>query len=297
MPQIFDSAAELPPGLLESCPRLPHPARLLMCPPKHFRVVDVKNPHMEGKVGTVDAAKAGEQWDEVLAAFNASGIEVDLIEPLADCEDMVFCANQTFVGPKNDGKKLCVLSNMTHASRRREVPAFEKWFAAAGYQIERVPESIRLEGSGDAIWHPGRRLIWGGHGYRTAAEAYPILGDLFDAPVLRLALRSPTFYHLDTCFCAVDEQTALIHVPSLAPESVAMIRKVFQHVIECPDEEALKGMACNACSLFGRKVVIQENNPVTVAALRKRGCEVQEVDTAEFMKSGGSVFCMKMYVF
>lgn len=297
MPRVFDKAADLPGGLLESCPRLAHPARLLMCPPQYFSVVDVKNPHMEGNVGRVDAARAGEQWDEVLAAFTASGIDVAMIEPLADCEDMVFCANQTFVGPRADGKKLCVLSNMTHPSRQREVPAFEKWFTANGYQIERLPAHIRLEGSGDAIWHPGRRLIWGGHGYRTQPEAYEGLSDLFDVPVLRLALRSPVFYHLDTCFCAIDEQTALIHAPSLAPEGVELVRAVFEHVIECPDEEALKGMACNACSIFGRKIVIQENNPITVAAMRKRGCEVQEVDTSEFMKSGGSVFCMKMYVF
>jgi N-dimethylarginine dimethylaminohydrolase len=159
-----------------------------------------------------------------------------------------------------------------------------------------LPAGVGLEGSGDAIWHPGRRLIWGGFGYRSEARAYEYVSEIFEATVLRLALRSEHFYHLDTCFCAVSESTVLLHSASLAPESAALVRAVFRDVIEVTDDEALRGMACNACALFGGSVVIQRGNPRTVAALRERGFEVVEVETGEFLKSGGSVFCMKMYV-
>lgn len=273
------------------------PKTVLMCPPQYFNVVDVKNPFMAENVGKVDRAKADEQWDLVHAALAGGGAVVEVIDPLADCEDMVFCANQTFVGPLADGTKLCVLANMKYPSRQREVPAFEKWFTQHGFRIETMPAEIGFEGSGDAIWHPGRRLIWGGYGQRTQGEAYQRLTKLFDAPIIRLQLTSEHFYHLDTCFCAIDERTVLIDPSGLTPEGVALVKAVFKDVIECADGEAIKGMACNACPVLGKTIVLQVGNELTVAALRKRGLDVQEVDTSEFIKSGGSVFCMKMYVF
>jgi N-dimethylarginine dimethylaminohydrolase len=297
MATVYDNAADLPADFLSGCRKMDLPKSVLMCPPDHFAIVDVKNPHMEGNIGAVDKPKSDEQWDMVNAAFVSSGAAVQLIQPLPDCEDMVFCANQTFVGPMPDNTKLCLLSNMKHPSRQREVPAFEKWFAEQGYRIESMTEGVGFEGSGDAIWHPGRRLIWGGYGHRTDAAAYDRVAQLFDAPVLRLKLLSEHFYHLDTCLCAIDERTALVHAAALAPESLELVKAVFADVVEVPDDEALNGMACNACAILGKSVVIQAGNKQTVAALRKRGFDVQEVDTSEFMKSGGSVFCMKMYVF
>ena len=154
-----------------------------------------------------------------------------------------------------------------------------------------------LEGSGDAIWHPGRGLIWGGCGARSDQEVYPWIADQFDVPVIRLPLRSEKFYHLDTCFAAIDEHTALIHPRALTAEAVAMVRAVFRRVIEVKDDEAETGMACNACAITGQHVVLQTGSAEAVRRLHELNYQVHEVETAEYLKSGGSVFCMKMYVF
>ena len=143
-----------------------------MCPPEHFDVIDVKNPHMEGQIGRVDRAVAAGQWRGVKSAFELCGAAVHTIAPTPGCEDMVFCANQTLVGPGPGGGRVCLLYNMRHASRQREVAAFADWFARDGYHIEAAPAAKCLEGSGDAIWHPGRGLIWGGYGHRTQPDAY-----------------------------------------------------------------------------------------------------------------------------
>ncbi len=297
MSKIFEERNQLPPGLLGACRPMPLPNRLLMCPPLHFAVVDVKNPHMEGQIGRVDRAAAGRQWEAVRAAFERSGAKVELIDPLAGCEDMVFCANQTFVGLDAAGRRVCLLSRMKHESRRREVPAFARWFERAGYRIEELKVRGGFEGSGDAIWHPGRALIWGGWGHRSDGGVYESVSALFDVPVLRLKLLSDRFYHLDTCFCPLSEQAVLVNSRSLEPRGMEMIRAVFRTVIECPVDEAEQGMACNATAIGGKHVVIQRGNPRTVALLHQHGFSVHEVDTSEFLKSGGSVFCMKMYVF
>ncbi|MGK5089337.1 arginine deiminase-related protein [Bdellovibrionota bacterium FG-2] len=252
---------------------------------------------MEGKIGSVNRSLALEQWRVLRSTFEDCGARVDLVDPVLSCEDMVFCANQTLVGLDRDGNRLCILSQMKHPSRQREVAAFAKWFSADGYQVRALPKIIGFEGSGDAIWHPGRALLWGGSGFRTEASVYTHLSEFFDVPVIRLPLRSDRFYHLDTCFCAINEETALVHSRSLTHEGLAMIRAVFSDVIECDDHEAAEGMACNACAIGGNAVVIQKGNPKTVSALRQRGFKVYEAETSEYLKSGGSVFCMKMYVF
>jgi N-dimethylarginine dimethylaminohydrolase len=268
-----------------------------MCPPDNFDVVDVKNPHMEGKIGTVDKTRSHDQWESLRLSFLSTGATIDLIAPLPGCEDMVFCANQTLVGLDPDGRKLCMLSHMKHASRQREVIAFSRWFAEQGYRVLTVEQKIGFEGSGDAIWHPGRGLIWGGYGYRTEPEIYPLISEAFGVPVIRLRLRSDRFYHLDTCFCAIDENTVLISKSSFEDEGLELIRSVFDNVIECSDQEANFGMACNATAIGGKHVIIQKGNDQTVLSLTSMGYNVEEVDTSEFLKSGGSVFCMKMYVF
>jgi len=293
----YEKAEQLPSGLLQSCRTMPLPTTMLMCPPENFDVVDVKNPHMEGNIGNVDKQLARRQWDEVKAGFVSSKAQIELIKPVADCEDMVFCANQTFVGLDQNGQKLCLLSQMKHQSRQREVSAFGQWFGSHGYRVENLPEKIGFEGSGDAIWHPGRALVWGGSGFRTQKEVYPHISKLFGVPVIHLPLKSDRFYHLDTCFCAIDERTVLVHARSLTPEGMEMVRAVFEHVIECDDHEANEGMACNATAIGGKHVVIQKGNGKVVGALKELGYSVHEVDTSEYLKSGGSVFCMKMYVF
>ncbi|MEZ5013232.1 MAG: hypothetical protein R2794_02985 [Chitinophagales bacterium] len=40
--------------------------------------------------------------------------------------------------------------------------------------------------------------------------------------------------------------------------------------------------------------IIQKNNPVSLNILQHSASTVLEADTSEFMKSGGSVFCLKM---
>lgn len=297
MAEVYDSIDQLPDGLLESCGEMPLPTTVLMCPPTYFDVVDVKNPHMEGSLGRVNFDLADRQWQEVRDAFIRCGARVETLEPLENCEDMVFCANQTLAGLDVEGQRVCLLSQMKHASRQREVPAFAEWFAAQGYQVEHLPGEERFEGSGDAVWHPGRSLIWGGHGFRTDPAVYEAVSDYFAAPVLRLKLHSDHFYHLDTSFCAINERTAMIYPSAFDEQGLGLIRAVFSDVIEVSEHEALRGFACNATPIGGRCVVIQRGNARAVAQLRERGLEVHEVDTSEFMKSGGSVFCMKMYVF
>ena len=266
-----------------------------MCPPDYYDVLDVKNPFMAGKVGTVNKKRAWEQWEGVKAAFESAGRKVHQIEPIEGLEDMMFCSNSTFVGLNSKGEKICVLSHMRHPSRRREVPAFEAWFKSQGYKIHRLKDTTALfEGMGDCRWHPGRRMIWGGHGFRTDPEIYHEIAKTFEAPVVTLKLVNERFFHLETCFCPLNSEAVLIYPPAFGAESLEIILKFFPIVLTAEESEAVRFLPCDSSVIDSKIAIVQKGSNVCIRHMKAVGLEVVEVDTSEFIKSGGSVFCMSL---
>ncbi len=295
---IYHNVNELKGFSLKKCPPMPEPAAVLMCPPEHYDVIDAKNPFMASHIGTVNRRLARRQWEELVAAFKSAGKAVSLIEPIPGLEDMVFCANQTFVGVTPKMERICFLSQMRHSSRRREVPAFEAWFKARGYTLVKLKDpSVSFEGSGDAIWQPGKRLIWGGHGFRSQHEAYEELAQVFEAPVVLLKLVNERFYHLDTCFCPLTPEAVLIYPSAFDAASLELILKIFPIVLTANENEATRLLSCNAAVLDSKIAIVQKGASAVARHMQVMGLKVVEVDTSEFIKSGGSVYCMKMSVY
>jgi N-dimethylarginine dimethylaminohydrolase len=186
-----------------------------------------------------------------------------------------------------------------HADERQgEVPHFEHFFRQQDYAIKRLPPELHtsFEGMGDAIWHPNRYLLWGGYGFRTGLRAYEYITDLLEVPVLPLHLEDPDFYHLDTCFSVLDETSVLIYPDVFDDDGRALIDRLFDTVVEAPEDEARHQFACNAHCPDREHVIIQQGCDVTNERLRAAGFTPIEVDTSEFIKAGGSVFCMKQMI-
>lgn len=284
---------------LMAVPSRVEPTSILMCEPDFFDVIDCKNPFMQEQAGKCDTSLAKRQWLEVKCTFERLGYEVHEIPPASGVEDMVFSANQALPGQSADGRNFVVLSNMVHPSRRREIPFYAEWFKARGYDLLRLSESDeegpRFEGQGDAIWHPSKKLLWGGYGHRSEKSVYEKIAELTGVDVLLLHLVKDRFYHLDTAFCALDIETVMIYPPAFAAESLELIRSVFKRVLELNDKDA-NNFAANGFTL-GRHVVLQQGSEAACDQLRAAGFTPVEVDTSEFMKSGGSVFCLKMTVY
>lgn len=294
-----DEASELN---LNELPKRIEPGNVLMCPPTYFSVKEAQNPFMEGKVGTVDTELAMTQWQNLKDTYVEIGCEVKTIDAVEDLEDMVFAANQVLPGIDEAGKPFALLGEMRHEKRRMEVPWYRQWFLANGYKIIMLSDALaaesnvpRFEAQGDAIWHPGRKLLWGGYGSRTDKEAYPVIHKLLNVPIVLLKLSDPRFYHLDTCFCAINEDTVMIYEGAFDSDGLALIKHLFKNVISVSEKDALN-FALNAVAINGN-VILQKGSTNTVDALKQSGFTPIEVDTSEFMKSGGSVFCLKMMVY
>lgn len=280
---------------LEDLPAMPRPRRVLMAKPDFFEVAYVINPHMEGHVGAVDRSVAMEQWKTLRRAYESISIPADTVRPVEGLPDLVFAANQTFpYYDPTDGTRGVVLSRMRAPERRDEVSHFARFFRSQGYEVTQLPNpTSEFEGMGDALWHPGRHLVWGGYGFRTAAETYEALATRLEVPVIGLRLVDERFYHLDTCLSMLDERSVLVYPPALEAEGLALVRHFFPRVIEAPEDEAVELFACNAHCPDERHVFIQRGCAVTIERIREAGFEPIELETEEFLKSGGSVFCMK----
>lgn len=294
-PRVYERVEHLPKDFsVDALDPMPSPAGAVLCPPDRFDVIDVKNPFMAGNAGHVDKDAAKREWGALRDAFSGAGARVELLAPLDSCEDMVFCANTALLGIDAQGRKTCLPGRMAFESRRPEVAVMVAWARANGYRVvdDFAEPGLGFEGSGDAIWHPGRRLLWGGYGWRTDPLVYPGVAEAFGVPVIALALTDSTFYHLDTCFVPLDERTVLVHAAALSTEGIDLVRRVFERVIEVDSDEARR-FACNAALLAPGVVAIDRRAAATGNRLRELGYEVVSLDTGEFLKSGGSVYCMK----
>ena len=282
---------------LGDLPSLPRPERVLLVEPTYFEVAYVINPHMRGNIGTVDRERARAQWDALRDAYQRLGLQVDVMPGAPGMPDLVFCANQSLPYLEEDGTRGAVMGAMHAPQRRPEVPLIEAHLRSRGYATEHVaPGRGSFEGMGDALWHPGRRLLWGGHGHRTDPEVYDRLARFLDVPILTLELTDPVYYHLDTCFALLDERTVLIQPEAFSTTGREFIETVFADgtVLEAPPDESARLLACNAHCPDGRHVLIQRGCTETNGLLREAGFEPLELETGEFLKAGGSVFCMKL---
>lgn len=281
---------------VSNLPTMPRPNTALMVTPRYFDVKYVINPYMANQLGSIDKQKAWEQWEQITHTFERLGLTLETIEGRENLPDMVFSANQSLPYCNSRGQKEVIMSIMHAPQRREEVAYIEQWYRQSGYQIHHLENNSisSFEGMGDALWHADKQLLWGGFGFRTDETAYQYISDILNVPVITLKLISEHFYHLDTCLAILNRSTALVYKKAFTDESFAQIEHVFDHIIEADMHEAEQLFACNVVCADGENIVIQRGCEKTTRRLKRAGFTIHEVETSEFIKSGGSVFCMKM---
>ncbi len=283
------------------------PRRILLCSPDFFDIIDVKNPYMQGHLGQVDQTAVSAQWEllkQVYVKWVDKGYldQVLVLAGVEGCEDMVFCANQSFPFVDTNGIKSVILSKMKHPSRQKEVPYFKEFYESIGYKCIELTHTDLFEGMGDTIPHPGKQLYYGGYGHRSQATAYQEISDITGTPIIPLELISENFYHLDTCFVPLSEDAVMLCKDAFSNEGMAKIQSYFKKIYYIDAKEAIDTFCLNAHVInypenTKKVAVLQKGSVQAIEALKAEGYEIEEIETSAFMKSGGSVFCMKMMIY
>lgn len=263
---------------------MPQQPRILMCRPDFFGIEYEINPWMKLAEAS-DTALARVQWQDLYETLVEIGVRVELLDPVQGLPDLVFTANAGLVHAER-----VVLSRFRYGVRQEEAPHFGSWFRDRGFEVVELPPGMFFEGAGDALYCGD--TLFAGYRFRSDARSHQWVGRTLGVEVLPLELVDPRYYHLDTCFCPLDEQTALYHPGAFDDYGRAVLSERIPHLIEAAEEEAT-AFCCNAV-VVGRTVVLNRGAPKLDRQLRDAGYDVRTVALGEFLKSGGSAKCLTL---
>ncbi len=255
-----------------------------MCRPSYYTIAYAINPWMS-LTRQVDVARARLQWERLYTLLTGRlGVRVRCLPPHPGVPDLVFTANAGLV----HGRTI-IRSNFRYPEREPEEPVIERYFRRAGFRIVRLSPRYHFEGEGDALW-AGETLVFGFR-FRSEAPVHEELARVLEREVLPVELSDRRFYHLDTCFCPLDADTALWFPRAFDRYGQRVLERLIPHLIDVPEADAVR-FACNAIAV-GNAVVIQAGvSSMLRQRLARRRFTVHPVDLSEFLKAGGSAKCL-----
>ena len=189
-------------------------------------------------------------------------------------------------------EKKFILSSFKHPQRQGEQAIDRAWFEAAGWTCIALPEGAVFEGAGDALFDAAGRL-WLGGGPRSNAMTAAHLARYVAAPIHRLELVDPRFYHLDTCFCPLHTGHALYLPEAFDDASRKLLAHGFGDRLLALTLEEGRQFCANAVCTSGA-MVMNRATPRLKHLLAELGYSVLETPLSEFMKSGGGAKCLTL---
>lgn len=257
---------------------------ILMCPPEHYGIEYEINPWMS-RERPADRAISVRQWQGLRDLLVSLGVDVRLQPPVPGLPDLVFTANAGLVC-----RGTVYLSRFRHAARQGETPHDRAWFEANGFSTVTLPDGLDFEGAGDALFC-GETLFAGYH-IRSSATAMQWVAARIGCRVIPMQLVSDRHYHIDTCFCPLDPETALYFPGAFDAYGRQALAAHIPHLIPVDADEAER-FACNAV-VVGRNVFTNTGCPNLHAELARRGFTPHETPLDEFLKAGGSAKCLTL---
>lgn len=264
--------------------------KFLMCRPEFYGIEYEINPWMNIKE-KVNHALAVAQWENLYQTMLKCGAQVELVSPVKGWPDMVFTANAGLLYQHK-----IILTHFKFKERQGEMPYFKKWFEEAGYEtvddntiLKRHP--LSFEGAGDALL-AGEKLFVG-YGFRSEKKFFEEASWIKSDKLIYCELANPYFYHIDTCFCPLNENQAIYYPGAF---TAASCKKMAEKIELIPvNEEEAKRFACNAV-VIDKHIVLPTQCPEITATLEQQGFTVHACDMDQYLKAGGACKCLTLRI-
>ncbi|MCP4751824.1 MAG: amidinotransferase [Proteobacteria bacterium] len=260
--------------------------RILMCPPTYYTVSYKINPWMSVRKKP-DKELAERQWKDLFDLFSKLKVPVRQIDPQPGLPDMVFTANAGLVF-----EKCFITGNFRYPQRQPESNHFLPWFRNNGFEIHRLPAHYYFEGEGDALFF--NDVLVAGYRFRSDIHSHAHIGELIQREVLSVELINPDFYHLDTCFCPLDRESALYYPGAFDEYGKRVLIHLIPNLLVAPEEDA-RNFCCNAV-VIGKKIILNRCSDRFRKMLESRGFELFPLEFGEYIKAGGSSKCMVLFL-
>jgi N-dimethylarginine dimethylaminohydrolase len=260
--------------------------KIFMCKPDYFDVIHKDlNIHMQ-LLRDVNKELAIKQWDNLYTIIKSLDVEIELIDPVKNLVDMVFAANAATIY-----NNIAIIANFSAIPRIPESTYWSEFLHKKGYTLKYLNNNH--EGQGDSLFSHNKTYLWCGSGFRSNNTCVNEISEvLYNVKVISLKMIMPEFYHLDTCFCILDEEYILYYPDAFDESSIQKIHKVFgEKQIIVTKEEALH-FICNSINV-GKNIIMNkiDDDSVTLINLKELGFNVIQNDMSEYLLSGGSCKC------
>lgn len=260
---------------------------ILMCPPEFYNVSYIINPWMSGNIGFVDTDLAKRQWETLYNTISRFA-NVEIIQPQIGLPDMVFTANAGAI--IND---VFYLSKFKYGARTGEEKFFKEWAQKKYKVVELIHD---FEGAGDLLYSGINDIHFMGYGKRSVEAASLELSSYSGAKIIPLELVTEDFYHLDTCFCPLNDGSIMLHYNAIKSYSWGIINHIFEGNIINVDKTDAALFACNAVNIDNNIILPKGISLKLETQLSNRGFVVHQVDLSEFIKAGGAAKCLTLKI-
>jgi N-dimethylarginine dimethylaminohydrolase len=232
-----------------------------------------------------EVPEAAEQWNTLKETLMSFGADVHVINPIEGLPDMTFLDCGLIIGDS------FIPSNFKHRERQEERIHYVQYFFSQGYKIK--PIQGKFEGHGDSLWQGNKLFL--GYGFRTDYSATKEIKQIVtdcecESVVLTLKLVNSYFYHLDTCFCPLGKDMAMVYPPAFNQESFGIIKANVKILIEVGEEDA-RSFACNAV-VVGNEIIMPVCRGGIDQKLRSLGYSITMIPMDAFIKAGGACKCL-----
>lgn len=259
-----------------------------MCQPEYYNIEYSINPWMNTAI-KVKREKAFHQYSQLKNAFTKAGAEIIELPPEEGLPDMIFTCNAGYAE-----ENIFIKANFKAQQRKREAEAAERYFKKNNYRVFSLPENIIFEGEGDIIRSQSKYFL--GWGLRSDLMSKDYIEDIIGKELTPLELIDPYFYHLDTCFGPINDDTVVINGKAFSEDSLTKIYDKFKNVI-LTNEKDNSTLACNLVVIEKNVIVGKGISRVLKNKITKFKYNVIETDMSEFLKGGGSVKCLSLEIF
>ena len=261
--------------------------KYLMCKPDYFGVSYDINPYMTRNIGKVNLALAKSQWMELFKVISSFSAEMQILEGVPNCPDLVFTANAGLPTPRG-----FIISRFKFPERWPEEAHYKAW-AEFYYKTAVSHPRAFFEGAGDCL-KDSKGRYWQGHGRRSNDVSADITVHTGNCETLEL--RSGHFYHLDTCFAPLPSGHVVYYPGAFTIASRLKLIKTFgDKLISVSRKDALN-FCCNLQPVTDDTIVVNSPSDTFIKQMKKIGYKVVGVNVSEFMKAGGGVKCLVLEI-
>lgn len=270
--------------------------KILMCFPEEFGVNYEINPWMNSNIGKVNYKLAIEQWGKLYNHLLNLGVDVIVIKNQPEnLPDLVFTANAALTINNH-----ALIANFECNERKPESKIYSDFIKRLGLSVDNffIKNKISFEGAGDALYEKHNDTLVLAYGFRTNKNAYSYVKQFFKkvshtTKLIQAELINPSFYHLDTCFCPLDNGYVLYNPEAFSTQTIENFKEAFPGKLITVKNEDAKLFGCNAISV-GDNLILNSISEELEEKLNTLGINVIQTPLDQFMLSGGSAKCLTL---